>query len=60
MTFQKEILILKAIKKRKRASMAWKTICRIYAELRQTGLIVKCGKSHILTEKGKKLLEILE
>ena len=59
MAFERELAVLIAIKKGKRANMAWKTICRIYAALRKEGLIVRAGKSHAITEKGQKFLDIL-
>jgi hypothetical protein len=58
MAFEREISVLRAIKEKRRAPMAWATICRIYAGMRKDGLIVKAGKSHALTERGERLLEI--
>ena len=57
-TFRDELRVLRAVKEKKRPNMAWKTICKLYKELRSEGLIVKDGKAHAITAKGEKLLEM--
>jgi predicted transcriptional regulator len=59
MAFEKELAVLIAVKQKKRAKLTWKTICRIYAALRKEGLIVRAGKSHAITERGQRFLDIL-
>lgn len=56
MGFGRALEMLAAVRDHKRFDATWKTRCRLYAELRENGLIAKKGRRHELTEKGARVL----
>jgi hypothetical protein len=60
MGLERELTTLACVKAGTRPPYSPETVCRIYSDLRRTGLIEKKGRSHRLTKRGALILAAME